>query len=102
MLAQAYASRTTGLDIQQCGLLVRARGWPRPWVGVRQGLSGPGHRLQGLLAKPTGLGHCRESGQRPDSPHPGLGEELEKEAQGHSVSRPSAPFSVHHGATGLV
>lgn len=30
MLAQAYTLRTTGLDIQQCGLVVRALRGPRP------------------------------------------------------------------------
>lgn len=30
MLAQAFTLRTTGLDIQQCGLVVRALGGPRP------------------------------------------------------------------------
>lgn len=70
-------------------------------MGVRQGLSGPGHRLQGLLAKLTGLGHCRESGQGSDSPHPGLGEELEKEAPGPLCFSSVCPLlspSRGHGA----
>lgn len=58
-----------------------ARGWEcEPAEATMQGLSDPGSRLRGLLAKPTGLGHGRESGHGSGSSCSLLGKALPKEA----------------------
>lgn len=96
-------------------MLSRAVWWLEPW-GARgwecesaeatmRGLSDPGPRLQGLLAKPTGLGHGRESGRGSGSSCSLLGKSLHKEAPRPLEFLPGYPLlnsSACHGSTGLL